>query len=131
MEILQDFWFIVFTGYPYVIAHDQGPQFTAEYFQVNCSQLGIVCKETPTESHNSLSLCERYHSIIRRVYNKMKNEYPNQDKHTRLNLAVHAVDNTTGPEGLTPTCLFSAQYQEYLCRTNHHCLQTKNLEWKL
>jgi len=104
-EILIEFWITVFTGYPYIISHDQGPQFTSEYFKVSCSQLGIITKETSTESHNSLGLCERYHSIIRRVYNRLKEEDPRQVKETRLSLAVHAVNNTAGPEGLTPTVL--------------------------
>ncbi len=75
-DLIMEFWVTVFTGYPYVISHDQGPQFTAEHFQVNCSQLGIVSKETPTQSHNSLSLCERYHSLIKRVYKKLKRWQP-------------------------------------------------------
>ncbi len=48
-EILQEFWFTIFTGYPYVIAHDQGSQFTSDHFQISCSQLRIISKETPTE----------------------------------------------------------------------------------
>ena len=36
-KVLQKFWFIVFTGYPYIIAQDQGLQFTSEYLQVSCS----------------------------------------------------------------------------------------------
>lgn len=91
--------------FSFVIAHDQVPQFTSDYFQTSCSQLGIFTKETPTESHNSVSLCKRYYSVIRRVYNKLRSEHPNQDKHVRLQLAVHAVANTSVPEGLTPTPL--------------------------
>ena len=82
-------------------SHDQGPQFTAEHFQVMCSQLGIVSKATPTQSHNSLYFCERYDSLIKRVYTKLQNDDPDQDKHQRLALSVHAVNSTAGPEGLT------------------------------
>ncbi len=31
-NIIVEFWITVFTGYPYIISHDQGPQFTGEYF---------------------------------------------------------------------------------------------------
>ena len=54
-NLIIEFWVSVFNGFPQIIAHDQGPQFTAEYFQDSCAQLGIITKETPTESHNSLS----------------------------------------------------------------------------
>ncbi len=79
-EILQNFWFTAFMGYPRVIAHNQGPQFTADNFQISSSPIAIVTKERLTESHNSLSLCERCHSIVRRVSNKLKNEEKNQEK---------------------------------------------------
>ena len=44
-------------------------------------------------------------SIIRRVYNKLKDKTPQQNKHFRLSLSVHAVGNTAGSEGLTPSQL--------------------------
>ena len=93
------------TGYPNIIFQDRGPQFTADYFRFSCSQMGLVSKETPMQSHNSLGLCERYCSIIRRAYNKLKENSPSLNKETRLWLAVHAVNNTTGQDGLTSTIL--------------------------
>ena len=104
-DLIVEFWITVFTGYPQIISHDQGSQFKAAYFQVSCSQLGIISKETPTQSHNSLALCERYHYIIRRVYNKLKEDFPCQNKKQRLALSVHAVNNTAGPDGITPSIL--------------------------
>lgn len=77
-------WIAVFTDYPNIISDDQGPQFTAQNFQVSSSQLGIIFKETPTQSHNPLSLCELHHSIIRRIYKKMKAHFSNQGKYQRL-----------------------------------------------
>ncbi len=65
--LIVEFWITVFTGYPEFIAHDQGRKFTADFFQNTCSQLGITTKDTPVEPHDSLPICERYHSIIRRV----------------------------------------------------------------
>ena len=104
-NLIVEYWITVFTGYPYIIAHDQGPQFVAEYFQITCSQLGIISKATPTQSHNSLSLSERYHSLIKRVYRKLKGDDPQMKKDMPLSLAVHAVNNTAGPDGSTPSAL--------------------------
>ena len=89
-------WITVFTGYVHIISYDQIPQLSPEYFHFVCCQNGIISKGTPTQSHNSLGLCERFHSIIKRVYNKLKKEYPNQNKHLRLLLAFNTVNNTTG-----------------------------------
>ena len=67
-NLIIEFWISVFNGFPQIIAHDQGPQFTAGYFHDSCAQLGIIAKETPTESHNSPSTCEIYHPMIRRIF---------------------------------------------------------------
>ncbi len=91
-DIIINFWVMVFTGYPSVIFHDQVLQFTAEYFQTSGSQIGVISTATPTQSHNSLGLCERYHSIIRRVYNKLKDDFPTLSKEERLSIFVHAVN---------------------------------------
>ena len=97
-SLIVEYWIAAFTGYPYIISHDQGPQFSAKYFQVACSQNEIISKGTPTQSHNSIGLCERYHSIIRRSHNKLKEDDPSQGEHTRLSLAVYTVNSTARPD---------------------------------
>ena len=69
------------------------------------TKLEITSRETPTESYNPLPLGERYHSIIGRVYSELKIEKPHQNERTKLQHAVHAVKNTTGPLGPTTTLL--------------------------
>ena len=109
-NIIIEFWVSVFIGFPNIIAHDQGPQFQSDYFQNSCAQFGIITKETPTESHNSLSLCERYHSIIRRIFYKIRGDFPDLPKEVVLSLAVHSVNSFAGPDGLTPTLLLFGHY---------------------
>ena len=104
-DVIVNSWVIIFTGYPAIINHDQRPQFTAEHFQISCSQMGIVTKETSTQSHDSLGLYERYYSIVRRIYNELKEDIPLMPRETRLSLAVHAVNNIAGSDSLTPTVL--------------------------
>ena len=48
---------------------------------------------------------ERYHSIIRRVYHKLKSDHEGLPHEVLLSLAVHAVNNTAGPDGIVPTLL--------------------------
>ena len=45
-NILIEFQVSLFSGFPQIIAHDQEPQFIAEYFQISCAQLGIIINET-------------------------------------------------------------------------------------
>jgi len=76
-----------------------------------CAEFGIAIKDTPTESHNSLSLCERYHQMIRRVFRKVKGTYPNLDDDLIMSIAVHAVNCTAGPDGITPVLLLFGDTQ--------------------
>lgn len=62
-------------------------------------------KRTPTQSHNSLSICERYHHIIRQVFLKVEAQHPNLGPDLTLSISVHAVNTTVGPNGLVPTLL--------------------------
>ena len=102
---IMDAWASLFTGFPQIISHDQGTYFTSDYFQSCCAEFGIVTKQTPTESHNYLALCERYHSIIRRVYQKIKSVHQGLPCEVILSLSVHAVNNTAVPDGIVPTLL--------------------------
>lgn len=56
----------------------------------------LSVEETTTVSHNSLSLCEIYHSIIRRVYINARSDYATFSRETRQELEVHAVKNAFG-----------------------------------
>ena len=73
-------WVTIFNGFPNIISHGRGPQFCSENFKDACDEFGIIAKEVPTDSHNYFSLCERYHPIIRRVFRKIRHEYPEMDK---------------------------------------------------
>lgn len=89
-------------------------------FSISRSEFWIINKQTPTESHNSWSSCKRNHSIIIKVYNKLKSEIPNQEKHLTLRLAVHAHNNNAGLEVsyLPYSCLET--YREYLFQIHGH-----------
>ncbi len=98
-------WVTVYVGFPNVLTHDFGSCFISEFFKNNCIEFGIIPKEIPCESHNSMSVGERYYSPQRRIYKKLKIEYPNLDNPTTLALAVRGLNNTANPEGLIPALL--------------------------
>ena len=104
-DMIVEFWITVFTGFPAIIAADRQSCFRAKWFKNTCNILGIHAKFMATENHNSLGLCERYHSPLRRILKKLKIDFPTMGKKDCLSLATHAVDNTAGPDGLTPPVL--------------------------
>ena len=71
----------------------------------SCKNFGIILKEIPCESHNSMGPGERYHAPLRRIYKKLKMENPKLDNETCLSIAVHGLNNTANPQGLIPTLL--------------------------
>ena len=59
----------------------------------------------PVEAHWSIGLVERYHQPLRRAYEIIKSESPDTPKEMTLQIAVKAVNDTAGPDGLVPTLL--------------------------
>ena len=60
-------WVSIYVGFPNVISHDHGSLFASEFFQGTCAKFGIITKQSPTESHNSLGPGERYHAPLRKI----------------------------------------------------------------
>ncbi|KAM4067875.1 transposase [Hirsutella rhossiliensis] len=73
--------------------------------------LGITCKEVPIEAHWSIGKVERYHGPLRRAFEIMYAELSSQaDADSILQMAVKAVNDTAGPDGLVPTLLVFGAY---------------------
>lgn len=68
-----------------------------------CEKVGVEVKESGIEHHNTLGSGERYHDPLRRVFKKIMHESPKLDRHVALKLAVKAINDTMGPEGLVPS----------------------------
>lgn len=98
-------WFHVYMGFPDVIAHDQGPQFTSEEWKGLLQLHGITSKASGVESHNALGTNERYHRFLRNVFAKIRADDPTISTELALSTAVRAVNDTAGPSGLVPTLL--------------------------
>ena len=98
-------WISLYIGFPNVLPHDQGSVFTSKFFKKALMHFGIVAKPVPTEAQNAFSVGERYQGPLRRIFTKVKIEFPSLDNDTALSVAVMALNNTARPEGLTPTLL--------------------------
>jgi hypothetical protein len=98
-------WAHALCGQPASILCDQGSVFLSEKFTTMCAISEIELRRTGTESHSSLGAGERYHSPLRRVFNKIRLENPQVQREYCLAAVVHAINSTAGPEGLIPSLL--------------------------
>ncbi|KAI1006511.1 hypothetical protein K3495_g1710 [Podosphaera aphanis] len=109
LEYVSSRWIDVYLGLPDIINHDAGTSFTSMEFRQSAESLSITTKEVPVESPNTMGLVERYHKPLRRAYEIIKEEIDASDteeqKGTMLQMAIKAMSDTTGYDGIVPTLL--------------------------
>jgi hypothetical protein len=66
---------------------------------------GIILRISGVEAHNSLGIGERYHGPLRRVYQKIEHELPHVGLALLLRIAVKAIHDTMGTNGLVSSLL--------------------------
>lgn len=98
-------WIDVYLGPPDIVAHDAGKNFMGAAFQANTDMLHIRTKAVPVESANSMTVVERYHAPLRKAFHIIRKEAPDMEKEEVLQMAVKAINDSVGPEGLVPTLL--------------------------
>ena len=76
----------------------------SQEFNQHATLMGISTKHVPVEAHWSIGITERYHAVLRRAY-KIIVEETQADKEVSLQMAVKAVNDSAGPNGLIPTLL--------------------------
>ena len=72
--------------------------------------MGTTIKSVPVEAHNSISMVERYHGPLRRIYHIITSEIPGIDKDMALQMAFKAINDSAGPDSLIPTLLVFGAY---------------------
>jgi hypothetical protein len=76
------------------------------------NSIAIKVKEVPVKAHNSVGQVERYYVPLRHVYeiiqDKLKDEHIN--KEIMLQMAVKAINDSAGPDGIVPTLLVFGAY---------------------
>jgi hypothetical protein len=60
---------------------------------------------TGIESHNNLGTGEQIYSRIRMIFNKISADHPELPSNLRLSIAIKAINDTAGPEGIVPSLL--------------------------
>jgi hypothetical protein len=72
--------------------------------------MAISTKAVLVEAHWSVGLVERAHPALRRAYQIITDECKDIHKELALQMAVKAVNDTAGPDGLVPTLLVYGAY---------------------
>ena len=109
-DILRACWIDTYIGPPEYITHDAGRNFISKEFQQYAMAMAISTKAVPVEAHWSVGLVERAHPALRRAYQIITDECKDIQKELALQMAVKAVNDTAGPDGLVPTLLVYGAY---------------------
>lgn len=104
-QTYQKIWSLPYVGHPEHMHADQGPQLKSRRWECLCHLAGIDLTLSGVEEHNALGEGERYHAYLRQTFNKVKADFPTIPDSYSLHIAVKAVNDTAGPNGLVPTLL--------------------------
>ena len=100
-----DCWCTIYTGYPYRIKCDSGSVFTSEKWKALNCMAGTNISISRVEAHNSLGMGKRLHSPVRRIFYKVRTDHPTVRKELLLRIAIKAMNDTIGEDGLVPSLL--------------------------
>jgi hypothetical protein len=114
-EALQISWINTYLRPLDLVMHNLGISFIAEEFQQYANSLTIITKEVPVEAANTMGLVEHYHKPLCRAYEIINDKSKDNSsgsilKALILQMAVKAVNNTAGHDGLVPTLLVFGAY---------------------
>ncbi len=111
-ETLRLCWIDVYIGPPDLITHDAGSNFVSKEFCQYATSMAIATKSVPVEAHWSIGMVERYHAVLRRAYKVIADDLQGcgLSKEIILQMAVKAINDTAGPNGLVPTLLVFGAY---------------------
>lgn len=98
-------WASVYCGFPHVLRVDREPLFMAAHFRDAAEACGVVVQASGIEVHNALGVGERYHAPLRCVFNAILLYDRYIDPSLPLRLAVKAINDTMGTNGLVPSLL--------------------------
>ena len=92
------------------ITHDAGRNFISKEFQQYVIAMAISTKAVPVEAHWSVGLIEQTHPALWRAYQIIMDKCKDIQKELALQMAVKAVNDTAGSDGLVPTLLVYRAY---------------------
>lgn len=115
-----DIWSSTYTGFPATLHFDQESSFVSADMERNCAEQGISLSVSGIESHNSIGAGESYHRQLRRVFNCIRSETPNVEPEHALRLAIKAINDTAGSNGLVPSMLVFGTVPSFPASPRHN-----------
>jgi hypothetical protein len=112
-QALRMLWIDTYQGPPDILTHDADTNFASAEFRAEAKIMGVTCKQVPTEAHWSIGKTERYHAPLRRAWDILSGYSElasTMSDGAILQMAVKAVNDTAGPDGLVPTLLVFGAY---------------------
>ena len=103
-------WIDTYIGPPDYVVHDAGTNFASKEFRSDAKAMSVHVHEVPVEAHNSVGKVERYHAPLRRAYSILRAELPDASQEIFLQMAIKAINDSAGPNGLVPTLLVFGAY---------------------
>jgi len=72
--------------------------------------MAIKVKEVPVKAYNNIKKVERYYALLRHIYKIISLELEGASKELILQMAIKAINNSTGLDRLIPTLLVFGAY---------------------
>jgi len=72
--------------------------------------MAIKVKEVPIKAHNSIGKVERYYAPLCHAYKIISLELEDASEELTLQMAIKAVNDSAGPDGLVPILLVFGAY---------------------
>lgn len=96
-------------GPPDYVRVEQGSEFFPDELKEKSEACGIELLHEPMENPCSVTHVEGYHGLEHTAFEMLERFLPNRESAELLQMAVHCVNSTVGPEELCPTlCVFLA-----------------------
>jgi hypothetical protein len=96
------------------MVHNAGKNFHCDEFRQNAVDVGTKVKCVPVEAHWSIRIVEQAHNGLRRAVQIITQEMPELSKESALQIGLKACNDTSRPNGLTPTLLVFGAYPRML-----------------
>jgi hypothetical protein len=105
----------IYAGPPDVIVTNAGKSFVGAEFVANARIMAIEIEKVPIKAHNSIGKIERYYGLLKRAFEVIFADFGNAiTPDYVLQMAVKAVNDTAGPDGLVPILLMFGIYPRLL-----------------
>jgi hypothetical protein len=129
-DTLRICWINTYLGPPDKLIHNAEKNFASTEFRQLANSMAIKVKEVPVKAYNSVGQVERYYTPLRRVYKIIQDKLENKhiNKEIMLQMAVKAINNSAGPDGIVPTLLVFSAYPRLTKMDPSSPLVTKRAE---